>query len=211
VKHLPSDERMQSDLEALGIRADGNETDRIRQYCRLLDRWSGRMNLVGPNETGRIWARHVLESACWCRFAGPGAELCDIGSGAGFPGVILAILGRKVTLLEPRRPKYLFLTAVRDELSLPGLAVEKARIEDCAIPVFPLYTARSVGPAARLLGALVRAGACGSLLVARLGPSEEPGPFATETLDLPVPPLDRPGVLVQYRVPTELSTSLRRK
>jgi 16S rRNA (guanine(527)-N(7))-methyltransferase RsmG len=211
VKHLPSDETMKADLKALSICASNGQIGLLRCFCGLVGFWSKRVNLVGPLEMERLWRRHVLESASWCAFVPEGCPACDIGSGAGFPGVVLSILGRTMTLLEPRRPRYLFLTALREELGLSGLRIEKARIEEMASPEFPIYTARSVGPPPRILEALQKAGAAGGVLVCRLGPSQMPGPGAERTIELKVPPLDRPGVLVQYRVPATTYSSLRRK
>jgi 16S rRNA (guanine(527)-N(7))-methyltransferase RsmG len=202
---------MAEGFAAFRVKAGPSELGLVRRYCAMLQQWSSRMNLVGPHEIERLWQRHILESAAWCSLVPEGGMVCDIGSGAGLPGVVLAVFGRSVTLLEPRRPKYLFLTAVRDSLGIPGLRVEKGRIEDLRAPSFGFYTARSVGPVPALLGALQKAGASGSALVCRLAPDAPPGDFAEESIDLPVPPLDRHGVLVQYRVPATPISPHRRK
>ena len=211
MKQLPSRRVMRGDLAALGLACGERELGLVQAYRSVLGDWVGRMNLIGPREMDRLWERHLLESASWSLLLPEDGAVCDIGSGAGFPGVMLAILGRTVTLLEPRRPKYLFLTAVRDALGIPGLSVERTRIEDRPPPAFPSFVARSVGPVAGLLDSLAGAGAGGSLLVCRVPPGSPELAAAERWIDLPVPPLDRPGVLVQYRVPAASLTRLRRK
>lgn len=96
------------------------------------------MNLVGPATLPSIWSRHFADAAQLVELAGPGAWL-DIGSGAGFPGVVAALLGASpVHLVESVTKKASFLRALVDELALPQVAVHNARVE--TMPAFPVAT-----------------------------------------------------------------------
>ena len=83
---------------------------RLEAYAGLLVRWSARINLVGANSLGDLWRRHFLDSAQLLGYIPPGIRsLIDLGSGAGFPGLVLAISGvpgverRHQTTLARRR------------------------------------------------------------------------------------------------------------
>jgi 16S rRNA (guanine527-N7)-methyltransferase len=99
--------------EAFAAQADvSRETlDRLAAYVELLKRWQARINLVSASTLADVWRRHVLDSAQLCRLVEPkSARLYDIGSGAGFPGLVLAIMGlADVHLIESDRRKIEFL------------------------------------------------------------------------------------------------------
>ncbi|MBI1273012.1 MAG: 16S rRNA (guanine(527)-N(7))-methyltransferase RsmG [Alphaproteobacteria bacterium] len=94
--------------------------DKLDRYAAMLTEWQKKMNLVGPGTLSEIWTRHFLDSAQlmpylpqWTR------SVTDIGSGAGFPGMVLAILGAPhVNLIEATQKKARFLEAVATELGL---------------------------------------------------------------------------------------------
>ncbi|MBO5696254.1 MAG: class I SAM-dependent methyltransferase, partial [Alphaproteobacteria bacterium] len=67
------------------------------KYANLLRQWSQRMNLVAPSTLGDIETRHIADSAQLADILPKDVEIADLGSGAGFPGIVLAILGWKVT------------------------------------------------------------------------------------------------------------------
>lgn len=115
---------------------------------RLLAAQSG-MNLIGPSTIPELWTRHVADSAQLARHAPPGATWLDIGSGAGLPGLVLAILGADVHLVEATGKKARFLSETAEALGLRA-TVHHARIE--ALPAFPvdIITARAVKPLAQL-------------------------------------------------------------
>ena len=85
--------------------------DRIAAYVALLREGAAQQNLIAPSTLETIWERHVLDSAQLVRFEPhPGASWADIGSGAGLPGVIIALLTEgPITLIEPRRLRAEFL------------------------------------------------------------------------------------------------------
>ncbi|MCV7352602.1 16S rRNA (guanine(527)-N(7))-methyltransferase RsmG [Mycobacterium parmense] len=105
-----------------------------RRYAELLAGPGVERGLLGPREVGRIWDRHLLNSAAIAEVLGPGERIIDIGSGAGLPGIPLAIArpDLEVVLLEPLLRRSEFLIEVVGEL---GLAVEvvRGRAEDPSV------------------------------------------------------------------------------
>ena len=77
-----------------------NNKVKFEQYANLLREWSGRMNLVAPSTLNDIENRHFADSAQLADVLPSGVNIIDLGSGAGFPGVVLAILGWNVTCIE---------------------------------------------------------------------------------------------------------------
>jgi 16S rRNA (guanine527-N7)-methyltransferase len=111
--------------------------------------------LIGPREISRLWDRHILNCAVLTDLIPPSAEVVDVGSGAGLPGVVLAIMRRdlSVTLLEPLLRRTVFLQECVDLLSLPNVTVRRARAEE-VVDEFSVdvVTARAVAPLSRLVG-----------------------------------------------------------
>lgn len=109
----------------------GNRIDMARRYAELLAGAGVERGLLGPREMGRLWDRHLLNSAAVGELLGPGERVIDIGSGAGLPGIPLAIArpDLEIVLLEPMLRRTEFLTEAVAEL---GLAVEvvRGRAED---------------------------------------------------------------------------------
>ena len=125
---------------------------RLEAYAALLTQWSGRINLVGRDTLADLWRRHVLDSAQLHRFV-PAAtrSLIDLGSGAGLPGLILAILGIPgVELVEADSRKSAFL---REAARITGteVTIQPCRLQ--AVPPHPVdvVTARACAPLDRLL------------------------------------------------------------
>jgi 16S rRNA (guanine527-N7)-methyltransferase len=127
----------------------------VEAYLGLLTEWNGKMNLVGPSALAEFWPRHAFDSAQLLRFAPEAATWADLGAGAGFPGLVLAILlkgraGAKVHLVESMAKRCRFLGEVAAALSLP-VEIHNARAEDLGIRV-DIVTARACAPLPRLLG-----------------------------------------------------------
>ncbi|MBV8130902.1 MAG: 16S rRNA (guanine(527)-N(7))-methyltransferase RsmG [Alphaproteobacteria bacterium] len=125
----------------------------LEAYAALLTRWSARINLVGRDTIPDLWRRHILDSAQLRAFVPERARsMIDLGSGAGFPGLVLAILGIPgVELLEADSRKCVFLReAVR--ITEAEAMIRPCRIE--AVPPHPVdvVTARACAPLDRLLG-----------------------------------------------------------
>lgn len=130
---------------------------RLQAYVDMLRAWNERINLVAPSTLDDPWRRHILDSAQLHpdvrRRPGP---LADLGSGAGFPGLVLAILGHPaVTLVESDQRKCAFL---REAARVAGVAVTvlNARIEQAAPIGAAVVTARACAPLATLLGYAAR-------------------------------------------------------
>jgi len=125
---------------------------RLEAYAELLIRWSARINLVGRDTIHDLWRRHILDSAQLHRFIPNLTQnLIDLGSGAGLPGLVLAILGVPgVELVEADSRKAAFL---REAARVTGaeVTIRPCRIQ--AVPPHPvdIVTARACAPLDRLL------------------------------------------------------------
>lgn len=127
----------------------------LETYRLMLDDWNQRMNLIGPATMAVFWSRHALDSAQLIRLAPEAKTWADLGTGAGLPGLVLAILlkgreGTQVHLVESLTKRCRFLSAVVVELGLPA-TVHDARAEDVKISV-DVVTARAVAALPKLLG-----------------------------------------------------------
>ena len=103
---------------------------KFEQYASLLRLWSTRMNLVAPSTLGDIETRHIADSAQLADILPHDVDIVDLGSGAGFPGVVLAIFGWRVTCIESIGKKVAFLNAVKEELGLENLTIYQGRVEN---------------------------------------------------------------------------------
>lgn len=130
---------------------------RVHSYLAVLDAWRERINLIGPGEGRHLWRRHVLDSLqLIAQISGDALKIVDLGSGAGFPGLLIACAvaerdGAWVTLVEKSVRKSQFLEAAIAELGLPA-RVQNVRIEDAPREKFDLLTARALAPLPKLLG-----------------------------------------------------------
>lgn len=126
---------------------------RLELWLARLREWQARINLVGASTLDDPWRRHVLDSAQLLRFLPPGCRrLVDLGSGAGLPGLILAILGvPEVHLVESDRRKAAFLLDCKGRLGLTGVVVHAVRAEALEPFVADAVTVRALAPLERLL------------------------------------------------------------
>ncbi len=120
-------------------------------YHDLLLKWQSSINLVSRETIGDIWQRHFLDSAQLFPFIDdPAFSLLDIGSGAGFPGIVLSILGaEQVSLVESDQRKSIFLQEVARTLSL-DVTIHNRRIEMLAPQSYDIITARACAPLSQL-------------------------------------------------------------
>jgi 16S rRNA (guanine527-N7)-methyltransferase len=112
----------------------GDRLDTVRVYAELLSEAGVEQGLVGPREIDRLWDRHLLNSAALGELVKQGETIVDIGSGAGLPGIPLALArpDLRVTLLEPMLRRIEFLREVVDTLHL-DVAVLRGRAEEPAV------------------------------------------------------------------------------
>jgi 16S rRNA (guanine527-N7)-methyltransferase len=124
----------------------------LRQYVELLLHWNQRQNLIGRSTETEVWERHILDSAAFAAFLPDrGARIADLGTGAGFPGMVLAMLGyRDVHLVESDSRKCAFLQQVRLATGTQA-TIHAARIETLAGLNADVVTARACAPLPLLL------------------------------------------------------------
>jgi 16S rRNA (guanine527-N7)-methyltransferase len=124
------------------------------QYAELLATDGVVRGLIGPREVPRLWDRHLLNCAVLEELVPEDAEVCDIGSGAGLPGLVLAIArpDLRVTLVEPLLRRTTFLEEVVAGLGLDRVEVVRGRADDLhGVRWFDVVTSRAVAPLDRLL------------------------------------------------------------
>ena len=111
---------------------ESHQVDALLRYTAMLAEWSQRMNLTAHRSPEAIARRLLLDAAALGAGFGPVSSLADVGSGAGLPGIPLAILWRscRVTLIEPRKKRHHFLRAVVRELGLANVTTKHGRSED---------------------------------------------------------------------------------
>lgn len=136
----------------------GSGLDRAVAYARLLATDGTVRGLIGPREVPRLWDRHLLNSAVVAELIPPGARVVDAGSGAGLPGIPLALArpDLAVTLLEPLARRVTFLDECVATLGLTGVTVVRGRAEEGparrTLGGADVVTARAVAPLDRLTG-----------------------------------------------------------
>lgn len=127
---------------------------RLQAYAALLHTWTRHINLVSKSDAnpGQIWARHVEDSLRLVPLIPPHTScITDLGSGAGLPGLVLAIAtGIPTNLVEADTRKAAFLREAIRATGAPA-QVHHTRIEACTVPLAPLVTARALAPLPRLL------------------------------------------------------------
>ena len=132
----------------------GSAVDRALEYARILSTRGVEWGVIGPREVPRLWDRHLLNCAVVTELVDDDCvTLADIGSGAGLPGIVLAMLlpRVRVTLVEPLERRAKFLTECVSELALDNVTVLRSRAEDVAGDLaVDVATARAVAPLDRL-------------------------------------------------------------
>jgi 16S rRNA (guanine527-N7)-methyltransferase len=128
---------------------------RVEAYAGLLAGPGTERGLLGPREVGRLWERHLLNCAGLAQLVDDGQHVLDLGSGAGLPGLVLALQrpAVHVVLVEPLLRRATFLTECVEALALANVEVRRARAEELAGKVVvDVVTARAVAPVDRLAG-----------------------------------------------------------
>jgi len=116
--------------------------DKFRLYEEQLAKWQKKINLVAPSTLQQVWLRHFADSAQLAPFLDKSQHIADMGAGAGFPGLVLSILGFNVTLIESDSRKCAFLKNMVRQLQL-DCHVKNQRIEDMQ-ETYDVVTARAL-------------------------------------------------------------------
>ena len=151
---IASEEEARTWLEALpGV--DGSAVLKLEQLAILLGDENQLQNLVAQTSLASIWQRHFADSAQLLTFVPRGTSLSwlDLGTGAGFPGLVVAILrpDLRITLVESRRRRVEWLDRIATELALDKVEVRGVRVEDLSLAKVDVISARAFAPLARLL------------------------------------------------------------
>jgi 16S rRNA (guanine527-N7)-methyltransferase len=154
-------------LEGAGVAVDERVAASLAEFVALLLKWNKVYNLTGPRGADEVLDRHLVESFA-LRAHLRGDSVADVGTGAGLPGVPLAIAepGRRFTLIESRAKRVRFLRHVVGELGLANTVVAHCRAEDLEVEQpFATVLARAVAPPAELLAICRPLTAPGSILL----------------------------------------------
>jgi 16S rRNA (guanine527-N7)-methyltransferase len=146
----------------------------LRRYAELLATHGVTRGLIGPREVPRLWDRHLVNCGLLSPVVPEGARLADLGSGAGLPGLVLALArpDLQVTLVEPMLRRTTFLTEVCEMLGVTNATVRRGRAEDRADEEsFDVVTARALAPLPQLLAWALPLVAPGRALLAMKGSS----------------------------------------
>lgn len=132
--------------------------ERLFVYCELVEKWNPAINLISKSGISEIWHRHVIDSAQLIRLLPhESGRWCDLGSGGGFPGIVLAILMKQlqpetqITLVESDSRKCVFLSEASRLLGIT-VGVKTQRIEDLEPQNVDVLTARALAPLSNLCG-----------------------------------------------------------
>lgn len=169
-------------LAPAAVRLFGDRLPIAHRYAHLLATEGVLRGLIGPREVSRLWDRHLLNCAVVAELVPHEASVVDVGSGAGLPGIVLAIARPDLTatLIEPLARRTAFLTEALTVLGLDGrVTVVRGRAEELAvprpeaagIPLADVVTARAVAPLDRLAGWCLPFAAIGGRLLAIKGAS----------------------------------------
>ncbi|MGH3507903.1 MAG: 16S rRNA (guanine(527)-N(7))-methyltransferase RsmG [Nocardioidaceae bacterium] len=182
-----SRETMEACAEALASVLFPARNKEIHRYVDLLRTVGVERGLIGPREGDRLWSRHIINCAVVAEGIPQVARVADIGSGAGLPGLVLALTRTdlQMTLVEPLLRRVRFLEEVVADLDLTTVDVVRSRAEELhGREAFDVVTARAVAPLDRLARwALPLCAPGGALLALKGGSAAEELAAAAETLD----------------------------
>ena len=166
-----TDEVFEPELEpANAVEIFGANIDKARIYFNALVRDSDELGLLGPREMPKLWSRHILNSAVVAELVPDGKTCADVGSGAGLPGIPMAIAqpNAEFVLIEPMERRSNWLKLMVDEIGLTNVRVIRARAEEVG-EVFDLVTARAVSALPKLLRMTVPLTRDGGAIIALKG------------------------------------------
>ena len=149
----------------------GPQIDQARAFAQKLANDSDDLGLLGPRELDKLWSRHILNSAVVAETVKTGDLVADVGSGAGLPGIPMAITlpEANFVLIEPMERRSNWMLEVIEELGLTNVQVRRARAEEVLDLKFDIVTARAVAALDKLLRMCVPLLKPGGSLVALKG------------------------------------------
>ena len=156
---------------AAAVAIFGDQIDQARSFAQTLAGDSDELGLLGPRELDKLWSRHILNSAVVAELVRPGAKVADVGSGAGLPGIPMAIArpGAEFVLIEPMERRSNWMLEVVEHLGLKNVRVLRSRAEDVTEQDFDIVTARAVAALDKLLKMCVPLLKPGGALIALKG------------------------------------------
>ena len=131
----------------------GPQIQKARAFAQKLANDSDDLGLLGPRELDKLWSRHILNSAVVAETVKAGDLVADVGSGAGLPGIPMAIAlpEARFVLIEPMERRSTWMLEVIQELGLNNIEVRRARAEEVLDLKFDIVTARAVAALDKLL------------------------------------------------------------
>lgn len=140
---------MTADLVLAGLNVSRETEQRLRDFVLLLEKWNAAINLISRSTIGQVWSRHILDSAQIFSYASSAKRWVDLGSGGGFPGIVVAILAlelapnMKIILVESDQRKAAFLRQAGQTLGL-SIDVIADRIEAISSLTADVVSARAL-------------------------------------------------------------------
>jgi 16S rRNA (guanine527-N7)-methyltransferase len=137
-------QQLQQGCRALALDVSEQQQKKLVAYVELIAKWNKAFNLTSVRDPADMISRHILDSLAILPYL-EGGSLLDVGTGAGLPGIPVAILKPEmaVTLLDSNSKKTRFLQQVKAELKLENITVIHSRVEEADLPKFDLVTARA--------------------------------------------------------------------
>ena len=156
---------------AAAVAIFGDQIDQARSFAQTLANDSDELGLLGPRELDKLWSRHILNSAVVAELVHPGDKVADVGSGAGLPGIPMAIArpDADFVLIEPMERRSSWMLEVVQDLGLKNVRVLRSRAEDVTEQDFDIVTARAVAALDKLLKMCVPLLKPGGALIALKG------------------------------------------
>ena len=156
---------------AAAVAIFGDQIDQARSFAQTLAGDSDELGLLGPRELDKLWSRHILNSAVVAELVRPGDKVADVGSGAGLPGIPMAIArpDAEFVLIEPMERRSSWILEVVEDLGLKNVRVLRSRAEDVTEQDFDIVTARAVAALDKLLKMCVPLLKPGGALIALKG------------------------------------------
>ena len=156
---------------AAAVAIFGDQIDQARSFAQTLANDSDELGLLGPRELDKLWSRHILNSAVVAELVSPGDKVADVGSGAGLPGIPMAIArpDAEFVLIEPMERRSSWMLEVVEDLGLKNVRILRSRAEDVSEQDFDIVTARAVAALDKLLKMCVPLLKPGGALIALKG------------------------------------------